>query len=113
MPETGAPLPFLVAIGMALSAGAAWLTGQAIAETWRPSWQVVPAAILLAAADRFLDYALFRGTLLSVPAALSTLAAILALALIAWRLRRVGKMVTQYPWLYRRAGPFAWREIGK
>jgi hypothetical protein len=113
MSGAGVPLPFLVAIGVFLSAGAAWLTGQAIAETWRPVWQVVPAAILLAAVDRFLDYALFRGTLLSVPAALWTLAVLLALALAAYRLRWVGKMVTQYPWLYRRAGPLFWREISK
>lgn len=106
-----AAYPLLVGIGTALAAGAAWLTGQAIAEAWRPAWQAVPAAILLSLADRFLAYALFGGSLLSGPAALVTLALVLALALVAYRLRQVTKMVSQYPWLYRRAGPFAWRDI--
>lgn len=105
-----APLPVLVAIGGGLAAGAAWLTGQAIAESWRPVWQILPSAILLTVADRFLDYALFGGSLLSGTAALFTLAIVLTLAWVAYRMRRAHKMVSQYPWLYRRVGPFTWRE---
>lgn len=107
-----AGFPLLLGIGTALAVGAAWLTGQAIAESWRPAWQVLPSAILLTLADRFLAYALFAGSLLSGRAALVTLVVVLALALAAYRLRQVKKMVSQYPWLYRRAGPFGWRDIG-
>ncbi len=107
-----AGFPLLLGIGTGLAVGAAWLTGQAIAESWRPAWHVLPSAILLALADRFLAYALFGGSLLSGPAALVTLGIVLALGLAAYRLRQVKKMVSQYPWLYRRAGPFHWRDIG-
>ena len=40
--------------------GAAFLMGQAIAETWRPAWQNVAYGLLLAVANRFLDGALFK-----------------------------------------------------
>ena len=35
----------------------------------------------------------------------------LALGLIAYRSTRAARMVAQYPWQYRRAGLFGWREI--
>lgn len=105
-------MPLLAGIAAGLGAAAAWLTGRAIAESWRPVWQVLPSTLLLALADRFLDYALFGGSLLSGPAAIVTLSIVLILALCGYRLRQVGKMVSQYPWLYRRAGPFFWRDIG-
>ena len=38
-------------------------------------------------------------------------AVILALCLIAYRSTRAARMVAQYPWQYRRAGLFGWREI--
>ena len=42
---------------------AAAATGRALAESWQPAWQIVPAALLLAVADRFLHYALFEAPL--------------------------------------------------
>ena len=35
---------------------------------------------------------------------------IIAFALFAFRVTQVRKLVAQYPWLYERNGPFAWRE---
>ena len=104
-------LPVLVDFGVLLSVGAAWLTGRAFADTWRPARQVVPAIILLTVTVRFLDYALFHGSLLSLPLAFWGFGGLLAIALTGYRVRLARKMVAQYPWLYRRAGPFAWREI--
>jgi len=37
----------------------------------------------------------------------------LAVGLIGWRATRASQMVRQYPWLYTRAGPLGWREIGQ
>jgi len=71
---------------------------------------IVVGAALLGLADRFLAYALFDGTLLSLSAYLADAATLAGIALVAWRLGRARKMVSQYPWLYERAGPFAWRE---
>lgn len=112
MVQGDAAYPLLLGIGTGLALGAAWLTGQAIAEGWRPLWQVLPSTILLTLADRFLAYALFGGSLLSGTAALVTLAIVLTLALAGYRMRQAKKMVSQYPWLHRRAGPFHWRNLG-
>jgi hypothetical protein len=89
---------------------AAFLAGQAAARSWRPAWRILPAATLLAAADRFLLYALFDAELAS-PGGFLIAAAILAgLAATAYYLTRARKMVQQYPWLYERRGLFGWRE---
>jgi hypothetical protein len=89
---------------------AAYLTGQALAQSWRPAWQILPTALLLAAADRFLLYALFGAVLVS-PGGFVIAAAILgAIAAAAYYLTRARKMVQQYPWLYERRGLFGWRE---
>ena len=49
-----------------LGGGAAALAGRAIAATWRPWWQVVVYMLILGGAVRFIHFALFGGTLLSV-----------------------------------------------
>lgn len=99
--------PFL---GMAvLFAVAAALTGRTMAEIWRPGWQILPVALTLAAADRFLLYALYDARLLSA-GGFAIAAGVLALATAASFYRaRARKMVRQYPWLYQRSGPFGWR----
>jgi hypothetical protein len=93
-----------------LFGGAAFLTGQALAQSWRPGWQILPAALLLAAADRFFLYALFAAELASFSGFLIAAAMLGAILLAGYYLTRARKMVRQYPWLYERRGPFAWRE---
>jgi len=106
-------LGVFVGVTVILFGGAAFLMGQAIGETWRPWWQNLPYGILLTAGCRFLTYALFGANLLSVSGYLTSLAVLLALALLAWRLARARKMVSQYPWLYERDGPLGWRDKGR
>lgn len=107
-------LPELLAVFFGLSVvlfgGAGFLMGQAIGETWRPAWQNVPYGLLLAAGCRFLTYALFDAELLSITGYIVSAVVIIALALLAWRLASVRRMIAQYPWLYERHGAFAWRE---
>ena len=88
-----------------LGCGAAWLSGRAIAATWRPSWKVALAMVPLAAAARFIHFALFEGNLLSLLAIGSDLCLFLIVGLLAWRATRATQMVRQYPWLYARTGP--------
>lgn len=104
-----ASLPVFLGLTVGLFGLASFLTGQALATTWRPIWQVLPCVLLLAAFDRFLVFALFDGDLLSVTA--YTLHAILlaAICATAFRLTQAHKMVAQYPWLFERQGPFRWR----
>ena len=94
-----------------LGGGAAALLGRAIARDWRPPWQAALAALPLAAAARFIHFALFQGELLSAPSYGCDAVIFCIVGLIAWRVTRVTQMVRQYPWLYTRAGPLAWREV--
>lgn len=89
---------------------AAFLAGQATAESWRATWQILPAALMLTAADRFLLYALFGAELASPSGFLIAAVILAAIAAGAYYLTRARKMVQQYPWLYQRSGPFGWRE---
>jgi len=93
-----------------LFGAAALASGRALARNWRPLWQAVPYAMLLAAADRFLLYALFEGELVSASGFAIGWAILLAFSLLAYRATRARLMVRQYPWLYEPAGPLSWRE---
>lgn len=106
----GSTLSGFVIVTMLLGCGCAFMTGQAIAITWRPLWQVVAYTLLLAAADRFLHFALFNGALLNPGGYLVDALLLEAVALAAFLATRARKMVTQYPWHYARRGLFAWRE---
>ena len=99
--------PFL---GMTLLfAIAALLTGRATAETWRPAWQIVPTALVLAATERFLLFALFEAKPWSVGGFAAASVVLLAVIAASYYGARARKMVRQYPWLYEPAGPFGWR----
>jgi hypothetical protein len=102
-------LPFLL-LTVALGGGAAWRTGQAVAEDWGPPWPVLAYTALLGLAVRFLHFALFAGYLLSLPSYLLDVAILMTIGLIAHRVRRVRHMTEQYPWAFVRSGPFSWRE---
>ncbi len=106
----GTNWPVFIGLTIGVMGFAAFMTGRAIANTWRPQWQVIVYGLLLGCADRFLTFALFSGALFSFGGYLIDSAAILAIGIFAFRSARAGKMVRQYPWLYIRAGLFSWRE---
>ncbi len=108
----GATFPVFVGVTVVLMGGAGWLTGQALARGWRPVWQVVGYALLLGLADRFLTFSLFDGILVTAAGYAIDTAVILAIALVGYRTTLAARMVAQYPWIYRRAGPFGWRQRG-
>jgi len=107
----GETLRHVILVTGILGGGAAWLSGRAVANAWRPQWQVAIAAVLVAMAARFIHFALFEGTLLSPLSFCCDTLIFLVLGLLAWRATRAAQMVRQYPWLYARAGPLGWREI--
>lgn len=94
-----------------LGGGGAFLTGRALAETWRPFIQLVGYILLLTAAARFIHFALFNGTLLSLQFYFVDFVVMMALAASGYRLARVRQMIGQYSWLYRRTGLIAWRAV--
>ena len=93
-----------------LGGWAAWMTGRAMAGAWKPYWQALLYCLLLAAAVRFIHYALFGGTLRSLHFYLVDLAVLVVIASAGFRIRRARQMTRQYSWLYERTGPFTWRE---
>jgi hypothetical protein len=92
-----------------IGGGAAWLAGRAIAQTWRPFWHVIGYMLLLGAAVRFVHFALFEADLLAPLSYAADTAFLLCIGGLGWRVTRTTQMVTQYPWLYERTGPFIWR----
>lgn len=106
----GTSLPVFIGITIVLMGFASFMTGQALANTWRPQWLAVPYAFLLGLADRFLTWGLFEGELLSLTGYLIDSLVLLAISVTAFRATRARKMVTQYPWIYERSGLFGWRE---
>jgi len=76
-------------VTMAIGGGAAWLSGRAIAATWRPWWYIVAYMLILGAAVRFFHYALF-----------------------GFRVTRARQMATQYGFLITRTGLLSWARRG-
>ncbi|WP_207457791.1 DUF6867 family protein [Azospirillum sp. SYSU D00513] len=107
----GASLPVFIGLTLVVFGGGAFLTGQTLAQGWKPQWMVLLYAILLGVGDRFLVFALFGGDLLSVYGFLVHTAVLGVIALAAYRMSLARRMVRQYPWLYERSGPFGWRSI--
>jgi hypothetical protein len=98
-----------VLITVVLGGGAAFLAGRAIAETWRPSWQIVAYSFILGAAVRFFHFALFEGTLLSAHYYLIDSLVCLALGFLGFRAARAAQMITQYRWINEAEGRLRWR----
>jgi hypothetical protein len=107
----GESIGHVVLVTGLLGGGAAWLAGRAIAATWRPPGHAVIAMAGIAAAARFIHFALFGGNLLSVTSYLCDTCIFVVVGLLAWQATRTTQMVRQYPWLYVRAGPLSWRTI--
>jgi hypothetical protein len=104
----GPSLAAFLGVTLVLGGGTAWITGHALATNWRPLWQVVVYCLMLAAAARFLLFALFDGPLFSLAGYLVTAVVLVVVGLVSFMTNRARKMVRQYPWLYRRRGLFGW-----
>jgi hypothetical protein len=96
-------------VTVVLGGGAAALAGRAVALTWRPWWQVVVYMLMLGAVVRFIHFALFGGTLLSIHYyAVDTLVC-MAFGFAGFQAARARRMVAQYPWINEPDGPLRWR----
>jgi hypothetical protein len=105
----GTSLPAFLIFTVVIMGGAAYLTGQAVAATWRPPVHLVLYGLLLTLTDRFLVWSLFGGDLMSLAGFALDGTLIGCVALIGYRLTHVTKMVRQYPWLYERLGVWRYR----
>ena len=93
-----------VLVTVVLAGGAAYLTGRALAGVWQGTRQLVTYMVLLAAATRFIHFALFRGTLLSAHYYLVDLIVLLLAAGLGFWVTRKGQMQRQYGFLRRDGG---------
>ncbi len=81
-----------------LGGGAAYVMGRAVADTWRPFWQVVAYAVLLGLVVRFMHFALFEEVMLSALNFSIDLVVLLASGIAGYFNARRRQMVTQYGW---------------
>jgi hypothetical protein len=119
----GTSVAIFVGVTVILAGIAAFLMGNAIAETWRPWWHNVVYGALLAFGTQFMTFALFDGAFIveslvssegepvgvALASYLADAVVLIGISLTTFRLTLSQKMVRQYPWLYERAGLFTWR----
>jgi len=98
---------FLVTV--LLGGGASLLSGRAIAQSWRPRWQIIVYTLILGGVVRFLHFSLFDGTLLSLHFYAIDAAICMAAGMIGFRLARRAQMIEQYSWINETSGPWRWR----
>jgi hypothetical protein len=103
-----------------LGGTAAFLSGRALARSWKSAFRLMFYMLLLGAAIRFLHWALFaqttypswaeaRGTL-SLHYYIVDTVVLMAIAMLCYRYERAAQMTKQYNWLLKRTGPFTWKE---
>ena len=108
--DTGNGWVFLL-VTVIIGGAASFMTGRAIAQTWRPYWHIPFYALAIAATVRFFHYALFDEPLLSLKNLVVDFAVVLIAATFGYRLYRAHQMARQYPWLFERTGPLRWRAL--
>ncbi len=106
----GSDLGVFIGLTVVLFGGISALTGEALAMGWKPAWLCLPYALISAAANRFMNWALFDGDLLAAPAFLLHFVLLAGVSLVVHRIFHVARMVRQYPWLYETSGLFNWRD---
>lgn len=87
----------------------AWMTGRAIALTWKPNVQLVVYILVLGLVVRFIHFALFEATLLTLHYYIVDTIILMGFGFAGWRYNRARQMTTQYRWLFERTGPFGWK----
>lgn len=91
-----------------------YVSGHALAENWRPGWQVALYGLLLSMGARVMALILFarhlRGPIDEAIEFAPLALMIVGITAVAFRLALARAMPLQYPWLYERRGLFGWRE---
>jgi hypothetical protein len=95
-------------VTVAMGGGAAWMSGRAIAATWRPWWHILTYMLILGAGVRFIHFALFEGTMLSPYYYAVDTTVCLAFAFLGFRLTRTRQMCRQYGFRTVRTGLLTW-----
>lgn len=97
-----------VVLTLIIGGAGAWAAGRALARTWRSMAMIALYMVFLTAGVRFLHYALYGESLLSLQFFVVAYVWNLLIAALGYRSTRAGQMATQYSWAYERAG-LTWR----
>src|SRR5262247_335672 len=108
--DTGNGWVFLL-VTITMGGAAAFMSGRAVAQTWRPYWHIPLYAVPIAATVRFFHYALFAEPLLSANNYAVDFLVVLLAASLGYRVLRARQMAQQYHWLFRRNGLLHWRKL--
>lgn len=106
--DSGAYVWEFIFITLVLGGSAARVTGSANAKTWRPYQQTVAYVLLLGLGVRFLHFALFQRSLLSIQFYIVDEIFLQAIAAYGFQKMRAGQMTRQYRWLFERTGATGW-----
>lgn len=98
-----------VLVTIIMGGAAAWQAGRATASVWKPRWQLVFYVLLLGCAVRFVHFALFEGTFLSLHYYIADTIILMLIAFAGWRVARGQQMARQYEWLFETPSPGVWR----
>jgi hypothetical protein len=98
----GRSLLVFLGLSVILGGAASYAAGRALARRWRPLAQAPVYALLIAAAARFLQYALFAEPLLSPEGFGLDFAAALVIMLAGFKLTRRRQMREQYGAIFAR-----------
>jgi hypothetical protein len=101
-----------VLVTVVMGGWAAWQTGGAVARSWRPRWHLIFYVLLLGWAVRFIHFALFEGTFLSLRYYVIDTVIVMAAAFVGWRYQRARQMTRQYEWLFESPTPGVWKRKG-
>jgi len=96
-------------VTLLLGGWAAWMTGRACAQTWRPMPTLIFFLLLLGIAVRFIHHALFDGTMFSPQFYIVDTIVLTVLGVLGYRYTRTNQMTSQYHWLYEKTSPLSWK----
>lgn len=106
--ENSSFIPFLL-VSCFLGGWAAWMAGRGSALTWRKLSVALLCMLPLGAAIRFIHYAVFGNTLLSLHYYIADTIILLLFCAFGFQYTRTSQMIRQYGWLYEKSSPLSWR----
>ena len=98
-----------VIVTLVLGGAAAYMTGRAVARSWEPGTRAIAWVVPLAAATRFIHFALFHGTLLTLHFYLVDFVILTLFAMLGHRVTRFRQMTRGYAWTIEPAQMLSWK----
>lgn len=102
-------LEFII-LTLMLGGWLAYMTGRALATTWRGYGMLIVALLFLGLVNRFIHFAVVEGSLFSLKYYMSDTICLIFIGILGFQITRTKQMTTQYWWLYERINPLVWRK---